>query len=127
MDKSWIPTVAGVLEIVSGVSALIGALFLGFAGGMVHWIPELQDDPEVPVAMITGLIGSLAALVLLGGVVCVVGGIAGVRRRGWMWAMAGAIASIFLMPPAGLIALILVILGEKEFADRAALQPASVS
>lgn len=118
MDKQWIPTVAGVLEIVSAVCALIGSLFLLFACGVINWIPDLQHEPDVPLPMILGLLGSMAALIFLGGLVCFVGGIAGIRRKGWIRAMAGAIAAVFLMPPAGIFALVLVILGEKEFADR---------
>ncbi len=119
MDKKWIPTVAGVLEIVSGVCAIVGGLFLAFSGAIVNWVPEIREDADVPLGMITGLIVLLAALTLLGGALCLVGGIAGIRRRGWGRAMAGAIASIFVMPPAGIIALILVIAGEHEFGDRA--------
>lgn len=119
MDKQWIPTVAGVLEIVAGVCALVGALVLFFACGVINWVPDIQGDPDVPVEMITALIGTLGGLVFLGGLICFIGGIAGIRRRGWMWAMAGAIAAVFLMPPAGVFALVLVILGEKEFAERA--------
>ncbi|MFQ5525348.1 MAG: hypothetical protein ACE5GX_03730 [Thermoanaerobaculia bacterium] len=119
MDRQWIPTVAGVLEIVSGVCALIGGLFLVFAGAIVNWVPDLQKEPDLPLPMITGFLGTLAALILLGGLVCFVGGIAGIRRKGWIWAMAGAIASVFLMPPAGIFALVLAIIGEKEFSERA--------
>lgn len=118
MDKQWIPTVAGVLEIVAGVCAMFGALALFFACAVLNWVPDVQNDPEVPVHLITGLVGSLGAFVFLGGLVCFIGGVAGVRRRGWMWAMAGAIAAVFVMPPAGVFALVLVIIGEKEFAER---------
>lgn len=120
MDKQWIPTVAGVLEIVSGVCSALGALALVFSGSILHWIPDVQEDSDVPLTMITGLLGGLALLLLLGAVVCIIGGIAGLRRRGWGWAIAGAVAAIFLLPPAGVIALILVIVGEKEFGERVA-------
>lgn len=123
MDKQWIPTVAGVLEIVAGVCAVLGALAIFFACAVLTWVPDLHEDPEVPVHLITGLVGSLGGLVFLGGVACFIGGVAGIRRRGWLWAMAGAIAAVFLMPPAGVFALVLVILGEKEFAERARAEP----
>ncbi len=120
MDKQWIPTVAGVLEILSGVSSALGAFFLAFSGAFLNWIPDVKNDPDVPLGVVTTLVGALAVLLFVGALICFVGGVAGLRRRGWGWAIAGAVASIFLLPPAGVIALILVIVGEKEFADRSA-------
>lgn len=119
MDKQWIPTVAGVLEIVSGVLALIGALAVGFVCGVINAIPDVANDPDVPIEMLTALFATLALLIFAIGVVCFIGGIAGIRRRGWTRAMAGAIAALFVAPPAGIFALILVIVGEPEFSDRA--------
>ncbi len=118
MDRQWIPTVAGVLEIVAAICALIGALVFIFICGVINAIPELQHNPEVPVELLTGLFLTISVLVFLGGVVCLVGGIAALRRRGWFWAVAGAIVALFVMAPAGVFALVLVLLGEREFSDR---------
>ncbi|MCP4203563.1 MAG: hypothetical protein GY769_16715, partial [bacterium] len=108
MDKQWIPTLAGVLEIVASVCALIGGLVLAFICAVINTVPDIQDDPEVPLELLTAMFGTLSGLVLLGGLVCLVGGIAAIRRRGWAWAVAGAIAALFLATPAGVFALILV-------------------
>ncbi len=118
MDRQWIPTVAGVLEIVSGVFALIGALAVGFACGIINSIPDVRNDPDVPIEMLTALFTTLALVILAVGIVSFVGGFAGIRRRGWTRAMAGAIAALLIAPPAGIFALVLVIVGENEFSDR---------
>ena len=118
MNREWIPTVAGVLEIVAAVGALIGSSALVFSALMVGSVPDIQNDPEVPVELIVGLLMTLAGFVLVAGLVALAGGVASVRRRGWGWALAGSIAAVFLMPPAGILALVMIIFGEKEFAPR---------
>jgi hypothetical protein len=118
MNRDWIPTVAGIFEIVAAVCALIGAASLLFAALVITSVPDIQNDPDVPVDLISGLLGAIAIFVLVGGVVALVGGIAGVRRQGWGRAVAGAIAAVFLMPPVGILALVMTIVGEKEFRER---------
>ena len=118
MDRQWIPTVAGVLEIVAAICALIGSVALVFASCVINVIPDLQHDPDIPVELLTGLLLTLSGLVFVGGLVCLAGGIAALRRRGWFWAVTGAIVALFLMTPAGVFALVLVLLGEREFSDR---------
>jgi hypothetical protein len=118
MNREWIPTVAGVLEIVAAVCALIGSGSLVFGALMMRSVPDIQDDPDVPVELIFGLLIGIAGFVLVAGIVSLLGGVAGIRRRSWGWALAGSIAAMFLMPPAGVIALVMTIFGEKEFAER---------
>ena len=45
MDKSWLPTVAGVLDIIAGVFALGGCLAISFGGYVVGSVPEANDFP----------------------------------------------------------------------------------
>lgn len=122
MDRQWIPTVAGVLEIVAAIFALLGALALAFSGAVINVVPDIQNEPDVPLELLTGLFATLAGLVFLGGIVCLVGGVAALRRRNWFWAVAGAIAAVFVATPIGVFALILVIVGEREFTDRSATE-----
>lgn len=117
-NKEWIPTVAGVFEIVAAVCALIGAGALVFSAAVVGSVPDIQNDPDVPVDLIISLLTVLGGFVLIAGIVAMVGGIAAVRRRGWGRALAGAIAAVFLLPPVGILALVMVILGEGEFSER---------
>jgi hypothetical protein len=118
MNREWIPTVAGVFEIVAAVCALIGSLALVFSALMIEAVPDIQDDPDVPVELIVGLLIAVAGFICVAGIVSLVGGIAGIRRQGWGWALAGSIAAVFLLPPAGILALVMTIIGEKEFRER---------
>ena len=120
MNREWIPTVAGVLEIVAAVSALIGGAALVFSGLVVGSVPDIQNDPDVPVDLIIGLLVVLALFVLAAGLVALVGGIAAIRRSGWGRALAGSIAAVFLVPPVGILALVMVIFAEREFVERRA-------
>ena len=120
MNKQWIPTVVGVLEIVAAITALIGSLALIFALCVINTVPDLQHDPDIPIGLLTGLLGTLAGLVFLGGLACLIGGVSALKRRGWFWAVAGAIVAVFVATPIGVFALVLVIVGEREFSDRPA-------
>lgn len=118
MDKSWMPTVVGVLEIISGICAVFGILALLFACGVINSVPDIRNDPDVPLAWISGLLLTLAGLLTLGAGLSLLGGISSIRRRGWAWAVAGGVAAFFLVPPVGIFAVILAILGEREYGDR---------
>jgi len=120
MNKEWMPVVAGVMEIIAAVLACIGVCGLIFASMMINTVPDIQNDPDVPIELITGLLIGVAGFVFLLGIVCLIGGVSGIRRRGWGWTLAGSIAAVFIVAPAGIIALALALIGEKEFGERAA-------
>lgn len=116
MDRSWMATWAGILEIVSGVLALLGGMVLAFAGTTLTLVPELSEEPveELPLAVATGIVWALLGLCLLAALLMVVGGVAALRRSGWGWPLAGAITALFCVLPLGLFALILVVMAEPE-------------
>ncbi len=116
MDRSWMPTAAGILNIIAGVLALLGALALVFVGFVTMTVPEMTAEPEddVPLALISGMIWALVALGLLAGLLAIVGGIVALRRTGWAWPLVGAITALFTAMPLGVFALIFVVLAEKE-------------
>jgi len=114
-------TVAGVCDIVAGISGLIGGiplLVLALVGsGVLGTLP----DPEIrPLAAIPlALFLPLAMLAFLSGVVAVAGGIAAFKRRRWGLALAGSIAAVFGFFPVGVVAVIFTILAEPEFRSAA--------
>ncbi len=116
MDRSWMPTAAGILNIIAGVLALLGALALIFTGAVLMVVPEMAEEPdaELPLALVAGLIWALVALSLVAGLLSIVGGIVALRRTGWIWPLVGAIAALFSAMPIGVLALIFVVLAEKE-------------
>ena len=126
MEKTWKPTVAGILDIISGVSSLIGVLALIIAivvtssavmdfPGVV--IPEIETIPGF-VPIILSIIAGILAFV---GILAIVGGIYALQRKNWGLALAGSIAAILAsIPllgglPIGLTATILTALSKDEF------------
>lgn len=115
MSRTSKGTVAGVLDIASGISAVIGAAVLGGLGviGSSVLASEASEVGFVKVLPLA-VFGPLALLVLVAGVVAIVGGVAALRGSSWGWAVAGAVASLFAFLPAGIAAVILTILAEDE-------------
>ena len=117
MSETSKATVAGVLDIISGVMGLVGGiplLVLAVVGsGVLSTIP----DPEVrPLAIIPlALFLPLALLCFLSGIIAIAGGIAAFNRRRWGLAVAGSIAAVFGFFPVGIAAVVFTILAEPEF------------
>jgi hypothetical protein len=111
MDRSWIPTVAGILDIIAGVFALFGFLALTFGCYVVGSIPEAN---EFPLPAVSALLASLAIGVLITGLLAIIGGTFALRRKRWGWALAGSIAATLCFPPLGIPAIVLTVLAEKD-------------
>ena len=114
MERTWKPTVAGILTIIAGfLGLLIGiglAVGLGLAGTMIGMMPGFPG----------GLLALIAVPGIILGIVAIVGGIYAMRRRLWGLALAGAIcALLFTLPLLGwilaILAIIFVSLGRSEF------------
>lgn len=90
-------TVAGVLDVVAGVSGLIGGiplLVLALVGsGVLGTLPDAELRPLAIIPM--ALFLPLALLCLISGLVAIAGGIAAFNRRRWGLALAGSIAAVF--------------------------------
>ena len=115
MEKTNKPTVAGILEIISGALELIWAicLFIGFGvtsgacaiPGGIGYIPEF----------VPGIILGWAIISIIIAILALVGGIYAVLRKKWGWALAGSIAAILAFLPLGIPAVILAAQSKDEF------------
>jgi hypothetical protein len=116
MDRSWMPTAAGILNIIAGVLALLGALVVIFVATVIMAVPEMTEGSgdDLPLAVVSGLLWGFVALSLLSGMLSMIGGVVALRRTGWAWPLAGAISALFSAMPVGIFALILVVLAEKD-------------
>jgi hypothetical protein len=104
MEKTWKPTVGGILSIVAGaLQVIIGIVIaaLGTAGGAF-------------IGM--GWLGALGAPIIVLGVIAVVGGIYALRRRIWGLALAGSICALVGPWILGIPAIIFIALAKNEFA-----------
>lgn len=115
MEKTWMPTTAGILSIIAGAIGLLFGIGLtlgfGLLGALVGWFAG-----SIP-GLLGGLLAVLAIPWIILGIVAVVGGIYALRRRLWGLALAGAICALLCSPGfiLGTLAIIFVALGKKEF------------
>lgn len=110
-------TVAGILDIIAGISGLVGGIPLLVIALVGSGVLGTLPDPEVRFLAILpmALFLPLALLCFLSGVLAIAGGIAAFNRRRWGLAVAGSIAAVFGFFPVGIAAVIFTILAESEF------------
>jgi len=120
LEKTWKPTVAGILNIVSGAVGLIAVFGLMIAiaitGGSVNF-PGKEDIPRFVPSLLTVIAAPLAVFSVLS----LIGGIYALQRKIWGLALTGSITAIFAsIPllgglPVGILATILIALSKGEF------------
>ena len=104
--KTWKPTVAGIMTIISGCYGIgIGAT-VSTAGSLAGLFTGLE-----------WLAGIGAGLIVMG-VIALIGGIFALRRKVWGFALAGAILSLPLLPAGtalGILSIIFLSKSKGEF------------
>jgi len=108
MEKTWKPITAGILDIISGVLGLIGAIGIFIAIGVVG------SQPDVP-EFVPGILWGLSFPTIILAVLALIGGIFAVQRKKWGWALAGSIAAILASTILGILATIFVAMSKDEF------------
>ena len=119
MEQTWKPTVAGILNIISGVVGLIAVagLIIAFIITGGFFLPGTEEIPEFVSSLLIGIAIPLAIL----SVFSLLGGIYAIRRKVWWLALTGSITSIFAsIPllgglPIGITATIFTALSKQEF------------
>ena len=116
----------GILSIIVGVGELIagaGMAALFAIGSQVFrcpYIPGLSGLPNLPdfgngfgmSLTITIIIGAIIAIL---GIVAIVGGISAIRRGSFGLSLAGAICALLPINAFGILAVIFISLGKREF------------
>ncbi|MCD6452803.1 MAG: hypothetical protein J7K77_00685 [Dehalococcoidales bacterium] len=105
MERTWKPKTAGILTIIAacigigiGAAIAIGGGFLGGLGSNLSFTFAAAGKATI------GL-----------GVVALIGGIFTLKRKIWGLSLAGAICATFCMLPLGVLSIIFVAMGRKEF------------
>jgi len=114
MKKTWMPTVAGILNIVTGVVVLLGGLILvalGTVGGEILRYFGFDLLQFVPIV----LFWLVATPVLLLGILTLVGGIYTLQRKMWGLALASSIITFIFSRALGVAAIIFTALSKDEF------------
>jgi len=112
MEKTWKPTVAGILSIVAGALGIIVGLVIATLGTIGGGVLGALGLPFVG-----GLVVTATAVPLALSAVAIAGGVCALRRRTWGLALAGAICALLIPPPfvLGVVAIIFVTIGKDEF------------
>ena len=104
MEKTWKPTTAGILTIIAGIGGIVVGAFVATIGAFAGALSGLAG------------FGAIGAPLIGIGVVALIGGIYAMRRRAWRFALTGAILAAICMAPLGILAIIFVAMGKREFA-----------
>ena len=115
MTKSPMPIIAGVINIISGISALIGfSLFFIFS--IATSIPVIElDGRDFGVDIASGILFLISIVLLTIGILSIFGGICALRRKNWRWALTGSICALITRLPLGIVSIILVALSKDGF------------
>ena len=115
MEKTQMPIIAGVLDIVSGVLSmivfiglLIGCIAVGWAAVDISgWVPG--------VSIALGVLVILTIFSLVVGILALVGGVYAVQRKKWGLALTGSICALVPSLFLGVAAIILTTISKDEF------------
>ena len=119
MQKTWKPTTAGILNIVTGAISALGALAIIIALLAIGNINIMRFLPPEDAPFIAPLVGTILIVVLIMSIVeavfPIIGGVFALQRRKWEWALAGSIIAILGTLPLGVVSTILVVIAKDEF------------
>jgi hypothetical protein len=134
MNKPWMPVVAGILDIVSGAMGVMMGLFIaipmhaariaqaapGAAGKIAPRVaPHIGaipgGIPHMPPFFFPGMGLAMGIALVLIGALAMVGGVYALKTKVWGLALAGSIGAVLTGRLLGVLALILIVLGRKDF------------
>ena len=116
MDKTWMPLVAGILDIVAGALTLIGGIIYFIVGGLFFaMLSGNISAGEEFLAFLPVIFMFFAALGIIIGILAVIGGIFALRNKIWGLALAGSIAAIIPFWPLGIASIVFTALSKDEF------------
>ncbi|MFC1995073.1 hypothetical protein ACFLVK_01540 [Chloroflexota bacterium] len=124
ISRTWKPTTAGILNIISGVLSLLGAVatIIGIVViiffDRAPFLADMWRDLSPIGIGLNFLIVILVIIAILSavlGVLPLLGGIFALQRRRWGWALTGSIAAIFGSTILGILATIFTAMSKDEF------------
>ncbi len=106
MKGTWRTKTAGILTLIGGIAGIaIGAVLTTLGAELLAGLPGMD------------LMAGIGAGLFAFGIIALIAGIFTLRRKSsWGFALAGAILALFPIIPLGVLAIIFVSMGRKEFA-----------
>lgn len=114
MEKTWKPTVAGILDIVCGVLALISFIGLIIGIAVTSGALDIPGRWAIPWFVPT-ILWSIAIPTLIIGILALVGGIFALQRKYWGWALTGSIAATLSLFFVGIPTIVFTAQSKDEF------------
>jgi uncharacterized BrkB/YihY/UPF0761 family membrane protein len=124
MKKTWMPMTAGILNIISGLLTLLGALGVLIAIAYVSSASSTQvfsnmmhdlDASGVGLNFVISILVIAAVFLVVIGVMPLIGGIYALQRKKWGLALAGSIAAVLGSSVLGIAATVFIALSKDEF------------
>ena len=119
VQRTWKPTTAGILNIITGALNALGAIGLIIAIVAIGNIDIMRFLPPEDAPFIAPLIGTILIILLVLSIIeavfPIIGGVFALQRRKWGWALAGSIVAILGTFPLGLASTIFVAMAKNEF------------
>lgn len=119
-QKTWMPMVSGILNIIVGSFRLLG--FLGVIIAIIvlsstsYWWNQIESEVyPLTVQSIAGILIFVAVFLAVLGILSLVGGISALQRKRWGLALAGSIASMLGPVLLGIPAIIFTAMSKDEF------------
>lgn len=96
MERTWKPTVAGILDLIAAGYGLMGGCALLMLAGMFasRMFGMGDEGPAFGRFFTTGLFHILGWAHILCGMLAIPGGILNLQRRAWSWAVIFSVAAI---------------------------------
>jgi len=111
MKKTNKPKIGGILTIISGALASLGAVNYAVGLADVRGLGKGDIPPFVP-----SIIFGVPIMSVIIGILALIGGVFAMRRKRWGWSLTGSIAGALSVLPLGIPAIILIALSKDEFA-----------
>ena len=109
-ERTWKPTAAGVLCIIGGSVGLLLCLFVTAIALALMGDPSVDGELSIDAPIVKfWILGGIAIII------AIVGGICALRRRVWGLALAGSICALVGLGIPGILAIIFVVRGKREF------------
>jgi len=110
MKKKNRSRTGGILSIICGILALLGAVTYSFGPGDISGLGKGDIPPFVP-----SIIFGVPVFSVIIAILAIVGGIFALQRKKWRWALAGAIAGSLSFMLLGIPAIIYIAMSRDEF------------
>jgi len=115
MEKTWMPTVAGILDIVAGTVSFIGLIFVLVGISVLAYTRGIDPLIGIPETLILSIAVIFAIFAVIADILAIVGGIYALQKKKWGLALAGSIAAFFASILLGTAAIVFTVMSKNEF------------